>query len=222
MRRWDELTHRSVKAYRFRQRCVMEPFKRLASITPWYDGKALARFRARKDELWKKYLTGATVLEVGCGPGTGGLETVKQYRARDYVGVDMSVGMVQDAKRTYPGVSFLAGRAEALQLADRQYDAVLTCYTLHHVPLPVRPAAIAEMARVSKGVLIIEDVYGFPRSMKGLLHEAYYRLADGSQYRYTLEEWLQVFADVKLKVFDHLNCGRTSVVYRCGAWIVRR
>ncbi len=135
MFRWDELTHRSVSAYRFRQRYVMEPLKRIASKTPWYDERAVATFRLAKEELWRQHLSNAMVLEVGCGPGTGSVETMSRYRARGYVGSDISAGMVTDARRSYPQSGFVAGRAEALPFADGQYDAVLTSYTMHHLPL---------------------------------------------------------------------------------------
>jgi ubiquinone/menaquinone biosynthesis C-methylase UbiE len=198
----------------------MEPFKRLAAKSCWYDREAVGRFWLAKDLLWRKYLSNATVLEIGCGPGTGALET-SNCGARAYVGLDSSIGMACDARRAYPQFSFIAARAEALPFADGQYDVVLTCFTMHHLPLSIRPGVLGEMARVSKGILLVQDVYGFPKRMKRLLYEAYYRIADGSHYRYTLKEWEEFFRHANLRIVEHADCGESTIAYRCGAWVLQ-
>jgi ubiquinone/menaquinone biosynthesis C-methylase UbiE len=220
MLRWDVLTHKSVRLYRFRQRCVMEPFKWLARSTPWYDENLVSQFKRLESDTWKKYMGGASLLEVGCGPGDYGTQAAGKYGARRYLGLDVSFGMLRDAKKRNPAHDFLAGDIAALPFIDRAFDLVFCCHVIHHLPIHRRDAALRELARVSRGVVIVGDVYNFHSGFRKRLYEIYYSLADGSYYRSDLGEWIGWFERNGFRVLEHANCGADNIVHRVGYWVV--
>ena len=62
------------------------------------------------------------ILEVGCGTGhRGELFINKGY---DYIGLDISDGMLEIARRTYPEIKFVQGDARKLSLKEK-FDAII-------------------------------------------------------------------------------------------------
>lgn len=70
---------------------------------------------------------------------------------------DLSPGMVAAAQRL--GLPAVRQPAQALRLRDAAVDGVLLAYGTHHVPVPDRPAAVAEAHRVLRpgGRLVLHD-----------------------------------------------------------------
>ena len=87
---------------------------------------------------------GIRLLDLCCGPGYGAGEAAA--RGLDAIGI--APGMVAEARRGYPGVSFQEGDAEALPFADRSFQAVICPFGLLHLPEPDR--AIGEVFRILK------------------------------------------------------------------------
>ena len=89
---------------------------------------------------------GRPVGDLGCGPGEatallGGLG----LRA---VGLDLSAGMLAQARRHRPDENFVRGSLLALPFADGSLGAVLARYSLIHFLPAELPAALAELRRV--------------------------------------------------------------------------
>ncbi|MFD8479487.1 class I SAM-dependent methyltransferase [Kitasatospora sp. NPDC059673] len=89
---------------------------------------------------------GLPVGDLGCGPGEatallGGLGV----RA---VGLDLSAGMLAQARRRHPGESFVRGSLLSLPFADASLGAALARYSLIHLPPAEVPYALAELRRV--------------------------------------------------------------------------
>ncbi|MGB2874202.1 MAG: class I SAM-dependent methyltransferase [Gaiellaceae bacterium] len=75
---------------------------------------------------------GAHVLELGCGgdnPATRQL--VERY---DYVGVDISAGQLERARKAFPGARFVLGDVVEVELEDDSFDGVVSLFMLGHVP----------------------------------------------------------------------------------------
>lgn len=97
---------------------------------------------------------GHRVLDVGCGTGY----LTRRMAARvgpdgAVTGVDPSTPVLDYARRKKqrPGsaaCTYQEGIAEALDLPDASFDAVVTSLMLHHLPEDLRPAALREMRRV--------------------------------------------------------------------------
>jgi SAM-dependent methyltransferase len=62
---------------------------------------------------------------VACGPGLWA--ALALGRGASLVGIDLAPVMVEEARRANPGIEFLVGDAEQLELEDRSFDAV-TCH----------------------------------------------------------------------------------------------
>ncbi|TXD38165.1 methyltransferase domain-containing protein [Lujinxingia vulgaris] len=113
-------------------------------------------------DLVSRYGRGKDVLEVGCGTGLI-LERVAKV-ARKAVGIDLSPGMLEQARAR--GLEVSEGCATELPFEDATFDVVYSFKVLAHVQ-DIRKA-VAEAARVVRpgGVLLLE--FYNPRSIRYL------------------------------------------------------
>lgn len=84
------------------------------------------------------------VLDVGCGPGT-----VTAYLAEcglDVSGVDLSPGMIAQARRLHPECRFSVASATELELAPASLGGVLGWWSLFNLPRDVLPQVLAVFA----------------------------------------------------------------------------
>lgn len=86
------------------------------------------------------------VADVGCGPGRH--TAMLRDLGVDAFGIDLAPGMVEVARRTYPGLRFEVGSMLDLPLADQSVTGVLASYSIIHVPWELRPQVFAEFFRV--------------------------------------------------------------------------
>jgi len=125
---------------------------------------------------------GATLLDVA----TGGGHVARRLReeGHDVVTVDPAPGMQPD----------VVCRAEDLPFADGSFDVVVTRIAPHH--FSDVPAAVAEMARVSGGLVIVEDTLYSSDEI-----EQAEKLRDPTHVRsYSEEEWRAFLAGAGLEV----------------------
>jgi ubiquinone/menaquinone biosynthesis C-methylase UbiE len=99
----------------------------------------------------------ATVLEVGSG--TGNFLSLFEGVASSCIGVDLTFGMLEQARRRYPSQLLVQGDGESLPLASTSVDLATCAQMIHHVwdPLPL----VKELRRVAgRGgrVLIVDQV----------------------------------------------------------------
>jgi SAM-dependent methyltransferase len=97
---------------------------------------------------------GGKLLEVGSGPGRLAVRLAREAPGTTLTGVDISDAMVERAARRAAGaglserVRFEVGDVAALQLADGEFDGVVSTLSLHHWSDPAR--GLAEIHRVLK------------------------------------------------------------------------
>ncbi|MDP3659113.1 class I SAM-dependent methyltransferase [Phenylobacterium sp.] len=113
------------------------------------------------------------LLDVGTGSGLVALRAAARTPQGRAVGIDHSVGMLQQArdkaKRLNVAATFSAMDAEALEFPDASFDAVVSLFVLRHLPNPA--AATQEMHRMLKsgGRLVVGIGSGpSPTSPEGL------------------------------------------------------
>ena len=122
----------------------------------WYENDRHQGYHAMLDDLefdlLTPYLPGASVLEVGCGTGLILERCVGQ--ARQAVGVDLSVGMLEHAVGR--GLDVVQADATALPFASDTFDLAYSFKVLAHVHDIAQ--ALAEIARVTRpgGMMILE------------------------------------------------------------------
>lgn len=86
------------------------------------------------------------VVDAGCGTGriTGYLHDL----GVDILGVDLSPGMLDEARRGHPGLHFVESSMLTLDFPDAAVAGVLAWYSTTHLPDDQLPAAFAEFFRV--------------------------------------------------------------------------
>jgi SAM-dependent methyltransferase len=219
-RRWDEITHASKRAYDFRLKYIMEPLQKMAARTPRFDESLAISYSVEIECTYQKWLLGASVLDVGCGPGKLSPEFTSKYGTEAYVGLDISPGMLRDAQADNPEKRFLCGSILCLPFRGKSFDVVHSTRLFHHLKPDIRAQAVVEQIRVARRAVIVEDLFGFEPGFWRYPHQAYYRLADGSYYRFTLQEWQDMFANLKVKIAKSFFTGEKMILNRCACWVL--
>jgi ubiquinone/menaquinone biosynthesis C-methylase UbiE len=86
------------------------------------------------------------VCDLGCGPGH-----VARYlhdRGVDIFGLDLSPGMLEQARKLNPNIEFRQGNMLALDVEDGAWAAIVAFYSIVHIPRGDVPQAFREMHRV--------------------------------------------------------------------------
>lgn len=119
-------------------------------------------------------------LVLDIGTGTGNLAKVCLAKGLRVEAVDPSPAMRAEAARKLPGVRVLPGHFLSLPYPEATFDAVVSSFALHHVPLAQLPVAFREVRRILKkgGVAAIADV-AFS-SQVDRAHRIYYLLSTGN------------------------------------------
>ncbi len=115
---------------------------------------AMDRIRRIRD------LTGAAVLDYGCGIG----RWVDFLRARGcrYTGVDLSSDMLAMARRRLPDAEFRKVDGRAIPYGDNSVDLIWSIAVVHHNPPERQEQMIAEFARALRdgGMLVLFEGVG--------------------------------------------------------------
>jgi SAM-dependent methyltransferase len=87
------------------------------------------------------------VCDLGCGPGhvTRYLHDEREVQA---FGIDLSPGMVEEARRLNPGIAFEQGDMLNLDVDDAAWAAAIAFYSIINIPREAVGAALKEMHRV--------------------------------------------------------------------------
>jgi len=121
-----------------------------------FDREILTRFAAATRRGSHE---GHPVCDLGCGPGHIG--AFLAANGVDAVGIDLSAGMVEQARLAYPALSFSQGNMTALALPDNTFTGIVCFYALIHVPRSLVPTALWEMSRVLvRGGALLVAVHG--------------------------------------------------------------
>lgn len=102
---------------------------------------------------------GASVLDVGCGPGTITADLARAVGDGQVLGLDRSAEVVARAAATHraPNLAFDVGDAYALDHPDGTFDVVHAHQVLQHLGDPVR--ALSDLRRVCRpgGIVAVRD-----------------------------------------------------------------
>lgn len=106
--------------------------------------------------------TGQKILDVGCGTGTVLREIRDKYPDTDLTGIDPDHEVIEIARSKSPKenkIKFIQGYVQTLPFPDNSFDTVISSLTFHHLKLPDKKLALAEIRRVLKksGSLALAD-----------------------------------------------------------------
>jgi len=138
-----------------------------------------------------QFVAGKRVLDAGCGVGYG-CGILQRAGASEVVGVDISEEALDIARKQFcrPGIRFVHGDCESLDLGEGNFDAIVALESLEHLPQPRNFLSRARNLLHGSGVLVCstpndrltQPVNGRPRNPYHV-HE------------YALEEFRALLAD---------------------------
>jgi SAM-dependent methyltransferase len=118
----------------------------------WFDDTAM---EPTLDDFLRRLPERGAVLDAGCGPG----RDVRAMLSRgvEAVGIDISEGMLQEAKARVRGATFRRMNLTGLLYPPGGFAGVWACASLQHLPQPKAEHALSEFARVllPGGVLFV-------------------------------------------------------------------
>jgi ubiquinone/menaquinone biosynthesis C-methylase UbiE len=144
-----------------------------------------------------------SVLEIGCGNGSGTNLIQKYFHPLHITAVDLDERMIQIARRTIQDetITFQVMDGSKLDFPNESFDAIFDFGMIHHIPN--WKDCIEESKRVLKrgGKLILEEYSldtfsGFP----GLLYRLLLR--HPYQQMFSTEEFVQHLENVEFKIHD--------------------
>jgi SAM-dependent methyltransferase len=111
-------------------------------------------------------VSGARVLDAGCGEGYG--TDLLADGAREAVGVDLEEPVIRRAALRYPRAHFETANLVSLPYEDSSFDAVISMQVIEHLHTPQE--FVAECARVLKpgGLLVLSTPNRLTFSPKGI------------------------------------------------------
>jgi len=143
--------------------------------------------------------SGASVLDVGCGPGSITVDLARIVAPGPVVGVERSEAAVRSARESLQeleliNVEFAVGDAYALDFPDDSFDIVHAHQVLQHLSDPV--AALREMTRVCKpgGIVAVRDADYSAMS--------WYPASEG------LDRWMRLYLEVARSNGGEPDAGR--------------
>ena len=104
---------------------LAEAYSRLEGNAEWPRMKWLGKVLAGLNP-------GSDVLDLGCGSGDPA--DIEIARLHQIIGVDISNAQVELARQNVPQGKFIHGDLGALDFPDNSFDAVVSFYTLEHLP----------------------------------------------------------------------------------------
>jgi len=104
---------------------VAQDYARLEGETEWPRMRWLRKLLNRLEP-------GSSVLDLGCGSGDpADIEISKEHKV---TGVDISQAQINLARQNVPTGHFIHGDAGSVEFQEAHFDAVVSFYTLEHVP----------------------------------------------------------------------------------------
>ncbi|MFB6225216.1 MAG: trans-aconitate 2-methyltransferase, partial [Candidatus Paceibacteria bacterium] len=97
------------------------------------EGENVAHEYLEKPAMYKRIpdLTGKTVLSIGCGSGEE-CNYLKSLGASKVVGIDVSEGLIEQARQSYPDIEFHVMDMENINL-NETFDFVYSSLVMHYV-----------------------------------------------------------------------------------------
>lgn len=160
-----------------------KPLPEVNETVAHYDQVAV-RFAAHWGELRleralkafaRRVTGGRRVLDLGCGPGRD-VAFLAELGCQP-VGLDLSLGMLAEARHRLPTAPWIRSDLRRLPFAPNQFDGVWACASLLHLPRAELPPALSEILRMLRqpgGVLFL--------ALKGGQGEEWLTDGDGQRY----------------------------------------
>ncbi len=96
-------------------------------------------------------LPGLRLIELGCGNARLARQLLQRFPACHVTGLEVdAIQHARNLAQPQAGLDFLSAGAQDIPFPAASFDLALMLKSLHHVPLPLLPQALSEVARVLK------------------------------------------------------------------------
>jgi ubiquinone/menaquinone biosynthesis C-methylase UbiE len=124
------------------------------ALTPLYELLAWPMLRG----VWRDVLDdvsrlasqNASIVDLGCGPGTVLSRLARRRPDLSLTGVDIDPAMLKIASGRLPQARLLQSSIDAVPIEDQSADLVLSSMVFHHLPHEIKQAAFREARRITK------------------------------------------------------------------------
>ena len=167
-------------------------------------------WRRVSEDLAQKAGPGASIVDLGCGPGTV-LDLLRQTRGDLHLtGVDIDPRILAIARRRLPQTTFLQASLSELPIDDQSFDVAFSSMVFHHLPKHLKPRALSEARRILKpgGLLLLCD-FSVPVSRTGRWLARFVGLLEKEAVSQTQGELLELAAAQSLTLqpyWTHWGC----------------
>lgn len=157
---------------------------------------------------------GSHIVDIGCGNG----RLLGMFKGKDftYVGIDQSEGLLEEARRLWPGYAFEHGDMEMYHYGRDRFDAAFFIASIHHLTTnhaQTRTLQKVVQALKPQGLVFITTWNMWQPKyrqyiQKQPLHHSYIPYNNGKDishrfyYAFTKTELTQVCRDAGLKILD--------------------
>jgi SAM-dependent methyltransferase len=143
-----------------------------------------------------------TVCDLGCGPAH--VARYLRERGVKVIGIDLSPGMVEQARRLNPELDIRQGDMMSLDVPDESWAGIVAFYSIIHIPRASVARALSELGRclrpggrllmsfhVGDEVMHLEDLWGHPVKMDFIFFRADEMLGYLEEAGFDVEETLE-------------------------------
>jgi SAM-dependent methyltransferase len=100
------------------------------------------------DQLIERVQSLGPICDMGCGPGH--IAGYLHGQGASVCGIDLSAGMIVQARTLHPDIEFRQGNMLALDVADETWGGIAAFYSLIHIPRASLRAVLHELQRTLK------------------------------------------------------------------------
>lgn len=143
------------------------------------------------------------VADAGCG--TGRVSAYLAARGLDVIGIDLSPGMVDVARRTYPELHFEVGALEELPLPDASLGGLVAWYSIIHTAPERLPVIVAQAARALRPGAWLLAAFQAGDGQRVDRTSAYGQPVTMTNYRHDPEHVVDVLEDHGFKIRARLH-----------------
>lgn len=156
------------------EKITLETYNKTAK--KWFGEHKTAGFWKAEMDIFNKLLPSGNILEIGSGGGRDAKELIQL--GYDYVGTDISTGLLEIAKKENPTLTFLQQSVYDLNFAEK-FDGFWASAVLLHIPKPRVDEALGKIHNVVR-----KDGIGFISLKQGIGE----RIDDGRFFAYYAKE----------------------------------
>ncbi len=181
----------------------MEALFRFPSFYRFKHG-LLKRLNKTDDLVMSDFLQQKKIVDVGCGPFSYGFDVTLPH---SIVGLDLSPQFVRAMSQQDPENLYLVASAKKIPFADKAFDTAFLRFVIHHIPGDTAEL-LREVARVTRGHLIIFDHVRSDVPWQAKVQTTYWKTFDSGHHYNSMSEW-----DGLLKPYRVVEFRRTGKMF---------